>query len=388
MTTIRPNVQSQAFESPFFYNTSLKVLSFPDKIQQATDTFVAKRTTGSKGQKLMAAIAKKVGGFLKEAVTFDHNVFHNFSIRGKNLFRVATPPMGIMLWYLYPFTIVPRLYRARQRGMENGQNDMRGFWDVLRRDGIAITFLMFLLHPLQYAMNRFIMEPLAGLRLVDRDTAETLPYARMKNYRIDSPKALLALLESGNGKGVRKAVDLLSKRGLFEMGGEALKAEVEAIQQKMPGLIQQVEQAAKGGDAAGRSKTLALAEEVFQHFENGENHLKDVLQKAKAVGEPKLVKLAEKLQGEVKDVVVKFAERRRLPSDVLSILLCVVAIGWFPVWFNAQWNRKDFERKKMQARASELPSFNPRQTWQALQSTSRLAQQRGVQATGNPWLAQ
>lgn len=338
-----------------------RFFTMPDRIQQATDTFVARKAGGSATDKIAAATVKKLGKLGQMITSYD---FHEFPevVLGKLKFKVSEPPIGAMMLLLYPFTMGPRLLRAYERGQKN--NDYREVGDVLRRDGIAITIFLFLLKPLLTRMNK-LKQKFDGLTVVDPKAGSLLTYSQFANYKLDSEKALLAILREGNGKGLLRAVKALNDRGLAKLGENQLSGHVTRLQELVPQLV----------DAFDKKQpnVQKLAKEVIKEIRAAEAVTAQVEKIARAGGSGKLAQSAGALKGEFEGFVTKYAKTRRLPVDVLGFAIVVGAIGWFPVWFNSLWNKKKFEEEQMKARAATAGQFNAGMAYQALRQSSRLA---------------
>ncbi len=287
---------------------------------------------------------------------------------------MASAPLGAACYLFFIVMMGAREFFAWQRGKANG-NDFRENKDILFRDTIAISLFVFGLDMITRAFNRQCQKLAAtgGLKLFETSGHEVLPYSRFANYRIDSEKALLAIIREGGGDGLKRAYAKLQRSGLAEQGGEKVKARLEAILKALPDLVDKVN-AAKGAPEA-EAALLADVRKLFEHIQAGDEVLDKLLQRAKDTGFAKSIKAAEKVQNTFKDAVVRYAQRRRLPSDILGFILVVLMLGWFPGWFNAWRNRKEFEKDNQSSGGDAAPvaGFNARQTWQAFQSQSRLA---------------
>jgi hypothetical protein len=105
---------------------------------------------------------------------------------------------------------------------------------VLRRDGIAITIFLFMLKPLLKGMNR-LKQAMDGLQLYDKKADAVLSYSQFANYKIDSAKAIEAILREGNAKGFLNAINTLNDSGLAKAGGDkALGEKLEVIKKLAP----------------------------------------------------------------------------------------------------------------------------------------------------------
>jgi hypothetical protein len=128
-------------------------------------------------------------------------------------------------------------------------------------------------------------------------------------------------------------------------------------------------------DAAELSaKFQELAQTLYGHIDDSEQIRNEAVKVLKKGGSKEVLNAAKKLQGEFKDVLVNYAKTRRLPQDVISFLIVIGAIGWFPVWFNSIWNKKKFEEEQAMKRAAESANFDSVQAaslYAALKQSSR-----------------
>ncbi len=346
----------------FFAELADKLFNAPDKIDASVKKFVEGHANGSAVDKLMATVVKNVGGFAKMLATFDYHEFPEVAL-GKLKFLVSEPPIGAMILLLYPFTVGPRLFRAYERGKKNG-NDFREVGDVLRRDMTAITIFLFMLKPLLRVMNK-VMQRVAGIELVDLQKNAVHTFSGMKNYALDNADAVQQLLREGNGKGLLNAVKTLRDRAGSTPAEEAIQKEIAQIKELVPQLL-------KAHQNHQADTVKELSERLIGHINAGEAIHKQSLEAAKATGDKAIIQAAEKLQGEFREVVSRYGKSRLLPVAVLGFAIVIGAIGWFPVWFNAFWNKSTFEKEQAAKRAADLSSYNPQLTMQALRSSSRL----------------
>ncbi len=307
------------------------------------------------GGKMPNALVRGMTGLTRDLFDYDYREFPRVAL-GKFSFPLAAPPKGALLLLLYPGTVIPRLYRAYQRGKEN--NDYREMGDVLRRDLTAITLFVFALGPVVKALS-WCTQNLSGVKLLDPSGNGVLKYSQFKNYEIDGPGALKAILAEGNGHALRAAVNGLHDRGLSAVSGkhaEGFAQEIEKIKASVSDLV-------KDFDAhnPGQPKTLkwpaALddrAKNIHESFKAIEAKREAVLNVARASGSGEMVKVAEKMKGEFTGVLQNYAKVRRLPADLISFGIMVGAIGYLPMWVNTEWNKRQFEKKVAAKAASEL----------------------------------
>lgn len=292
-------------------------------------------------QSLAPKVGDKLSGFIGNQLKSDFSQYTSVSL-GRFKTLLAEPPRLPLLLLLYPGTVGPRLYRAYQRGKEN--NDFREMADVLRRDLTAITLFVFALAPLVYGVSKFTQSR-TGVNLVKPKEGAVLSYSDFRNYKIDSPQALWQVVKEGNGEGLEKAINHLNDGGLKEKHG--LSKVSDALEQLKQGVKNFVANHAPRPGAAriDESAVSKAAQETFEKFETVDTCLKEVLDQGKESGSKQILKIATNLQGQAKGALENYAKVRRLPSDMLSFGVLIAFIGWFPMWFNGIWNKKQFEKK-------------------------------------------
>ena len=361
------------------YQTATQAATAPTRLGEAVDKYVASKANAGTTGKVSAFLVKHLGTFGKKLV--DVSDFREFTevVLGKAKFTISAPPIGAMILLLFPFTIGPRLYNAYKRGKKS--NDLREVGDVLRRDVTAISLFLFLLNPLLKLMNKG-KQKMDGLQLVDDQAGKVITYTQFQNYKIDSAQALRQMVREGNGAGILKAFKTLSDRGLSKTGDQSLANSIAKIQELAPKMVNAFENRSE-------KEFVELSEAIFTQMEKSETLRAKALQAAEKGGSAALVKAAKGLKGEFKDVIVNYAKSRRLPSDLLGFIICIGAIGYFPVWFNDVLSKKKFaEEQAKTTGAPAAPStegapapapiaaspFNPQATFQSLRQSSRLAQ--------------
>jgi hypothetical protein len=257
----------------------------------------------------------------------------------------------------------PRVYRAWQRGEENG-GDHREMWDVIRRDGTAITFFVFALSAMVGTLSKW-MQNASGVNLLSKGN-QVLRYSQFKNYELDldnraSAKSVLkAILAEGNAEGLEKAMGNLQFRGEHTELSEKLEA--------LKGAVKELVKDYK--DHLGRlkcpQKALAEVESHLNnlmddggHFAKIENLRSNIAQDAARQGNTELAKVATAFKQDLGGALVKFAKERRLPSDFLSFAIVVALIGWLPVNLNSAWNKRQFDKKQAAAAKAKVPVSTP-----------------------------
>jgi hypothetical protein len=325
--------------------------------------------------------AKGWGNFFKQQLDNDFCEFAKAEVNGRFKTLIAEPPRGALLFLLYPCTVGPRLYRAYQRGRK--ENDYREVGDVLRRDLTAITFFVFALAPIVKGLSK-VVENVSKVNLLDKNSGQVLRYSQFRNYELDTPHVLKAILAEGNGQGLRSAVENLSAKASGKDTDLAkiiqkIRTAVCGVKDpvtgktKVPGLVEAYENALAKQDSKlplhiRAKQALAsidnidnVAEDIIRNFKSADALREGLEETARQAGATKLAGAAKNMQGEFTGALKKYAKVRRLPSDVVSFLAVVGLIGWFPVWFNSVWNKRQFEKEKAAKEAAQnaQPAIRP-----------------------------
>jgi hypothetical protein len=275
-------------------------------------------------------------------------------------FKVSEPPVGALILLLFPFTVLPRLLRAAKR-------DSREVGDVLRRDLTAITIFLFALKPLQTVLTK-LSEKFDGLKLIHRDgefkgTVKT--YQQLsENLKINNAETLLALAKE-QGEALKKATFFMYDGGLEKAGfnGELAK-HITDFKTKLNELV---------AEAAGNStKQGQLAEEAFGLIQKMDGLRNTAAKNVTAGADATISKMMKRLP-EFSNFFVRYAKARRLPVDIFSFALVCVGIGWFPVWFNDMWNKKQFAAKMAAKNQQQNTApVDPALLFSALKNSSKL----------------
>jgi hypothetical protein len=292
-----------------------------------------------------------------------HEVFP-VKIGNKTLFQLMNIPIGSLLLILYVFTIPPRVYQAYKRGKKD--NDFREIGDVLRRDLLAITLLVFALGKVTPWLGKRVQNK-RGVVLVNPRTGQMLNYSSFRNYAIDSAAALKAILTEGNARGLSRAVQQLHDQGVAKVTGDKrleialndLSSEVDILSHAWQTIHDQ-----KG---IRNSKLLNLApceltpealdkriKRVFNTFEETEalrvKVREDILHNNPT---SQGLRVVEGLGNNIPNVLERYAKTSRLPSDIASFALATFLTGFLPVWFNKQWNQFQYNRKEKRTLAEQ-----------------------------------
>lgn len=371
MSSVNPNSKD------FTYNVANAMFKAPAKMQ----AWATKHTTTDSGlgAKVQNGAVKLIGSLGKDIVDYDYREFPRLALGNKFSVPLSSPPKGALLLLLYPGTVIPRLYRAYQRGKEN--NDYREMGDVLRRDLTAITLFVFALGPVVKTISAFT-QGRSGVNLLDPKGNSVLKYSQFKDYVIDKPGVLKAILAEGNGKALLSAVNGLHDRGLKgdPTKGETLAAAIQNIQNSVKELVTRFE--AHNVDKSEKVWPSALdktAKETQGLFDKAEAMRAKALTEAKKAGSADMVKIAQKMEGEFKGVLQNYAKVRRLPGDLVSFALMVGAIGYLPMWVNTEWNKRQFEKKMTGKAAHEQKNAQPQQQPAAMSAPTTFGLNSGVQ---------
>ncbi len=330
---------------PFAYKAAQWTYDLPKKAEKA----------------LTPKLGEKVSRFIGNQLNSDFSQYTSISL-GRFKTLLAEPPRLPLLLLLYPGTVGPRLYRAYQRGKEN--NDFREMGDVLRRDLTAITLFVFALAPLVYGVSKFT-QGRTGVNLVKPKEGGVLSYSDFRNYKIDNPQALWQVVKEGNGEGLEKAINHLNDGGLQKavesLNNAELKKEYEkaSVGDALNKLKQSVKDfvanhAPKSDAAIDEKAAVKAAETTFEQFDLVDESVKKALDLGKKDNSKQILKIATHLQGQAKGALENYAKVRRLPSDMLSFAVLIAFIGWFPMWINGVWNKRQFEKK--QAMKAQAPA--------------------------------
>lgn len=338
----------------FLYRVAKKGFAMSGTVQHKVDEFAARQAEAGIGGKAAAGVVKVLGGFVAQMLdAFDYREIVELPL-GKKILKIASQPKGAAVVILLPCTIGARVYQALKRGRKH--NDYREIGDILRRDVTAISAFLFLLGPLtNWVVGK--RRGKDGLDLINPQTKALLSYSQLKNYRLDTPQALEAIIREGNGQGFGAAMAKLT-----EYSQDAnLKPAIEKIQ--------------------ALSKTLAdtpKEDQAVIRKLSGELHqllLKTEAKRAQAVTElaKRGAKVPSHLKNDILDAVTRYGKARRLPVDAASFLICLGVIGWLPIWFNEQWTKKKFAEEEAKLRAANSANFDRRAAYQALYAQSSLS---------------
>lgn len=316
----------------FWYRTAERFYTVPDRVGKALN--IENPDSGK--------VAKWLKKEAKLAFDYDYSHFAKMDM-GKVKSLLAEPPKGALLFLLYPATVGPRIYAAYQRGKK--ENDYREIWDIVRRDIPAITLFVYALPVIVRSLGG-MTQKLSGVKLVDPKSEQVLSYSQLQNYHIENPKVLQAILNEKSGSGLKHAVDKLHDNGLEKLGFPEVSQALKALKESVHKLV---------AEHGAKKDVAKLAETTFGHFDAADKAVKTTLEKAYVNGANQALNAAKDLQGEIKGALKNYAKVRRLPSDVVSFAIIIGLIGWFPVWFNNLWNKRQFEKKQAEKAAHQNP---------------------------------
>jgi hypothetical protein len=396
----------------FLYNQAVRTFERPDRLSQIADTIIQSSQKSGTLEKMVAYTKAGMIRFASLWTNYDYSKFSPVSL-GKLKFNVTDPPKGALLLLLYPLTVGPRMYRAIQRAQNNSKDndpnnnnyrktgviatlsafvksivngdkdtDYREVWDVLRRDMLSITFFVFALDPVKRMMGQATSN-FKNMNLMNPDKSDVLTYSQLRNFRVDSPEALRAIIAEGNGPALLEAVNKLDDRGLAKATGDGqLGEKYKRLQENVKTLVEN----AQHQMANKKTNWHNDVQHVFQAFQNIDNQRKELLERAMQAS-PEVLHATKEIAGEAASALEKHAKTWRLPSDMISFAMVMGLIGWFPVKFNSLWNsyqfhreeeaiRRKSEEQQQQSGGQGFPPqapLNSRVTFQSLRYSSRLA---------------
>ncbi|MBK8190479.1 MAG: hypothetical protein IPK79_08525 [Vampirovibrionales bacterium] len=322
---------------------------------QRANAFVARAASGPSAgavDRFVRRPAVHAAGWLRKTfLAYDYQDHLTVRWNGKSM-KIAQPPIGAFAVMILFFTTVPRFVKALQRA-ENG--DRSEFWDVFRRDSLTLGTILFALDPLRLALTKWAQSK-AGIRLVDTKNAIMNSPQTALAYDITSPRTLAAFLRTpGNTpQALQKALQhAVARWEHFSGNGDGLSQPLKSLSHTIEALIQ----AHAAGDA---QRVDILSEKAFHAIRNLDNGWRQ--------------QTCEKLSGKarqafetkapaMRSLLSRHADLRRLPVSVGSFALVCLGIGWFPVEFNRQWNKRRFASGSHPPHAIRIaPSWEPSQS--------------------------
>lgn len=386
------NTHNLSSVSPKFGNaaaaseTSYPIGKTMKAIANASDKALGFHNSVASAEKLEASspLMKRLRKVVSMVTDYDFREVHPVNLFKKIKFSIVEPPIGALMLLLYPFTIGPRLKRAKERDPSGIE-----FMDIIRRDMTAITMFLFLLKPLTNAINT-LKQKHDGLKLVKHDNrpvksggdliGKIFSYTQFDDfYKLTSPNQLEAIVVEGNGQGLKKAVDKYTKQYLDVLGkypdSKPATDTAKALTEFRGKITELVEHQAKitqnsAGQKLSDPEVANKAKQAFEQMQKARGHFEKVnLSLLKTGGNPltnQFAKLKKSLPA-FEDMMCKFAKSKRLPVDMLAFGIAIGAIGWFPVWFNDLLSKKRQTEGAAKKRSVEAGNTDPQKIWAALQ---------------------
>ena len=350
--------------SPYLQSTGdYKVSPFVRRVADITHRFDSLDSTikGSQSYKNSGPISYRLKRFGAMLTQWDIGHFNTF-FKG----RVALPdnPMGMLLFILFPAVIGSRVLRAHQRdksGVEVG--------DVLRRDIMTLIPFVFLAPALVNLINSQ-KQKRDGVNLTRKlDPRDIIPkaysYSELGNaFDLNNAKKLEALVAEGNGRGLKKASENTLKMyenvlGTMPEGNEILNPYRRFVK-TVSEMTAEAEVLKCTQDNPKTSALLKrLSESAYEDMSHAQKMFNDLgaplLEGTQvAEGRRSLYKFSKNIRHlpSFSNALVQYAKMKRLPGDLLSITLTVVAMGYAPVAFNDYLSRKRLERMRNQQSAN------------------------------------
>lgn len=269
--------------------------------------------------------------------------------RAVGRFTIVDPPFGSVLFWMYPVVTTSRYIRSAIRDKINNTEVEKG--DSLRRDLSSITLFIFGVPPLKNLLTR-LNQKISGMRLANPAgkgllSGPAFGYQQMTDcLTYTRPEVLEAIITDGNGKGVEKALKRLHKYYSLVLQKQGLATQEQDVLNKITQAKEKITAAVREQHSTGLRRTPKVTElthEAFDILNNAQadfTRLKSLV--AQGEGFNKMFKPAHRLLRGfgMKDAVADFAKMKRMPADLIAFLTVVVALGWFPVWFNDLLSRK------------------------------------------------
>lgn len=345
--------------SPYLQSTGdYKVSPFVKRVADITHRFDSLDSTikSSQSYKNSGPISYRLKRFGAMLTQWDIGHFNTF-FKG----RLALPdnPMGMLLFILFPIVIGSRVLRAHQRdksGVEVG--------DVLRRDIMTLIPFVFLAPALVNLINSQ-KQKRDGINLTRKlDPRDIIPkaysYSELANaFDLNSAKKIEALIAEGNGKGMSQAAQ--KTLSMYE-NVLSSKSEGESVLAPYREYVRKVREMAAEGEVLkgtmNKPKTSAklkrLSESAYADMLKAQEALDDLgttlVRSSASNARKKTAKYTKNVRylPEFSNSLVQYAKMKRLPGDLLSITLTVVAMGYAPVAFNDYLSRKRLARMRQQ----------------------------------------
>jgi hypothetical protein len=290
---------------------------------------------------------KRIHWALSKLGSWDVNGYPLASIPGYRHFfgdiTMARAPMSVVFCWLYVITFPYREYLAIKRQQPGDLT--KEIADVAVRDMTSFALLLFILDPTVRSLNKHLFQKLAQLPLVK---GETLSYSEMKkSYIIESANQLRTLAaDPATRNGLQKAVNELSDRGLSQQGYTNLQKHIAQFKQQVKQLL------AKPQDAG-------IAQQAFNTLQGLDSHVIKAGQQAFETGNSPLATLANKVRSgyQYPQFLSYYANRFRVPADLLSLAAVIGLAGWLPMYLNDLMSRKAVKQfKKSHTKHESTPA--------------------------------
>lgn len=343
MTTIRPTLETPHAKAPArgLDAAAHWLFTAPERADAFARAHTASPPTGPWDRWLRRPAIQARAWLQKTFLNYDYDQHLNVTIAGRRM-QIAQPPIGACAAMLLLFTTLPRLTKALSRA-EN--NDYSEFWDVLRRDTLTLTTILFALDPLRLAAARR-MQPHGGIRLVNDENTLMDREATRLAYTVKAPRTLATFLRTpGNTpQALQKAFgDMAAQWRAQAHDQPAVRHALESLLQDIAAMGVAQAQGAEGTQALDTLSEKAF--DTIQTLDSGwrAEQLQTLSGKAREAFSQRVPLL--------RSALARFADVRRLPVSVGSFALVCLGIGWLPVEFNRQWNKRRY------AQASARPSW-------------------------------
>jgi hypothetical protein len=318
--------------SPIGYQTVTWLSQLPERLQNR-----------AKNAKFFPRVTNQLASYAT-----DHD-YREFQPVGKT--SLPSPPKGVFIALLFGVASSSRMFRAWQRGRE--RHDYREVWDVARRDMSTMTLILFALEPFTKQISKLVQR-MTKVPLLDTKENKLLSYSQLKNYRMNTPQVIQALLTEGHGSILQKSLKQFDPALMPEQIAKSFKQFSKSIDELV--------------GKTDRSTIEQDCKKAFKHLSEAENARKTFISTHSSHAMPAIKKQVKYLQNEFGNAMVQLTQKHRLPADITSFAIVAVLTGWFPVWFNAQWNKRQFQQKQEQSttkpdvKPSAPKSILPQQT--------------------------
>jgi hypothetical protein len=295
---------------------SRQVLTLPE----TADAWLKKELAKNPGP-LKRFMQERLHWAANNLMSWDVNGFPKAVIPGLRRFlgdlTMTESPMAVMSLCLLGFTMLTRIEIAKKR--ERPDDLTKETMDIFIRDTTAMVLCLFLLRPFVRFLNRTVFQKLGHLPLVNGLNMVT--YADMRqNLVVQSANHLKSLWQEPTlKKALTQSVQELNDKGLAKLGYTPLAQAITSFKQSALGALSNPSSV----DHVG----------LYQQLQN----LDKLLQQAKVhgakTGNQPLVKAAFRIADNYKytEFLSYFANRFRVPADLVSFFTVVILAGWLPL---------------------------------------------------------